>query len=156
VTLGILPAIGGLVVPYRRWPQGSAVFHDVLRLGRRLTAEEAQRLGIVNTLAEDYHSLIQAAVDGVREMRGKIPRIPDGPVEIAPLQPIEEPMAGDLRLSQEVVGIISEAIRGGARASSFEAALDLGYRAFGEVSCTEAAREGITAFLAKRAPEFRK
>jgi enoyl-CoA hydratase/3-hydroxyacyl-CoA dehydrogenase len=156
VTLGILPAIGGLVVPYRRWPHGSAVLHDVVRLGRRLTAEEAQRLGIVKTLAEDYHSLIQAAVDGARGLRGKISRIPDRPVEIAPLKPIQEPMAGNLRLSQEAVGIVTEAIRGGARASSFEAALELGYRAFGEVSCTEAAKEGITAFLEKRTPQFRK
>jgi len=28
ITLGILPGIGGCVVPYRRWPEGAALFHE--------------------------------------------------------------------------------------------------------------------------------
>ncbi|MBN2124021.1 MAG: enoyl-CoA hydratase/isomerase family protein, partial [Deltaproteobacteria bacterium] len=32
ITLGILPAIGGCIVPYRRWPQGAALFHEMLCL----------------------------------------------------------------------------------------------------------------------------
>jgi enoyl-CoA hydratase/3-hydroxyacyl-CoA dehydrogenase len=155
VTLGILPGIGGLVVPYRRWPQGAAAFHEMIRLANRLPAQEAKDLGIVAGLAENDHSLIQAAVDEVRKNTGKVKRIPDHPVEIPPLPPIEKPKAGDLCLSDEVIRIINRAIGDAARAPSFEAALDVGYRAFGEVSCTEAAREGVSAFLEKRSPEFK-
>lgn len=156
VTLGIVPGIGGMIVPYRRWPQNSARFHDMLRLANRMTAQEAADLGIVSALADDYYSLIQTAVEEVKKMDGAIPRIPDGPVEITPLAPLENPMSGNLRLSDEVVGIISKTVQEGAKAKSFEEALEVGYRAFGEVACTEAAREGISAFMQGRTPEFKK
>jgi len=156
VTLGILPGIGGLVVPYRKWPQGSTVFHQMLRLANRMTAQQAEELGILASVADDYYRLICAAVDEVGEMGGKVQRIPDSPVQIAGLKPIETPMAGNLRLSNEVVGIITEAIRDAAAASSFEEALEIGYRAFGEVSRTDAASEGISAFMEKRSPRFKK
>jgi enoyl-CoA hydratase/3-hydroxyacyl-CoA dehydrogenase len=68
----------------------------------------------------------------------------------------ERPMAGKLPLSREVVEIISRAIENAARAPTFAEALEVGYRAFGDVACTEAAKEGISAFLEKRSPEFRK
>jgi len=155
VTLGILPGIGGLVVPYRRWPHGSSVFHNMLRLAERLTDQKAEDLGIVSTLADDYYQMIQAAVEQVRKTAGQIRRIPDGPVEISPIEPIESPMAGNLRLSDQVVGIITEEIRSAARASSFEEALEIGYKAFGKVSCTDAAKEGISAFIEKRSPQFK-
>jgi enoyl-CoA hydratase/3-hydroxyacyl-CoA dehydrogenase len=35
-------------------------------------------------------------------------------------------------------------------------ALEINYQGAGEIACTEAAREGITAFLEKRRPEFKK
>jgi len=41
-------------------------------------------------------------------------------------------------------------------APSFAAALEAGYRAFGRVACTAAAREGIGAFLERRKPDFGK
>ncbi len=154
VTLGILPGIGGMVVPYRRWPQGSAFFHNMLRLADRMTAERARECGIVACLAKDYDSLIQAALDEVRKLEGKARRTLDGRIQIPALNPIPNPMAGDLRLSHEVVRIITEAIQRAAEASSFEEALEIGYAAFGEVSCTAAAREGISAFLEKRTPRF--
>jgi enoyl-CoA hydratase/3-hydroxyacyl-CoA dehydrogenase len=72
------------------------------------------------------------------------------------MEPVEKPMAGKLSLSKEVVEIISKAIGEAARAPTFEAALELGYKAFGQVACTEAAKEGISAFLEKRPPEFRR
>ena len=156
VTLGILPAIGGLVVPYRRWPQGSTVFHDMLRLANRLTAQEAQDLTIVSCLADDYHGLLTAAIDEVKKMEGRIQRVPDAPVPLPDLSDIQQPMAGRLRLSHEVVSIISKAILDAAQASSFEEALEIGYRAFGDVCCTEAAKEGISAFMEKRSPRFEK
>jgi len=35
-------------------------------------------------------------------------------------------------------------------------ALEIGYNGFAEIACTEAAQEGITAFLDKRKPRFTK
>ena len=52
--------------------------------------------------------------------------------------------------------LISKAIQEAARAPTFAEALEVGYKAFGDVACTEAAKEGISAFLQKRSPEFRK
>lgn len=157
VTLGIVPGIGGLVVPYRRWPAGSEKFHAMICQADRMTAKEAFDLGIISGLADDYLELIQMAVSEVNELAGKpLPRIPDEPAEIAELKPLDAPMAGKLPLSREVVGIIAQAIREAADQSSFEEALEVGYKAFGDVACTEGAKEGITAFMEKRAPEYKK
>ncbi len=157
VTLGILPGIGGLVVPYRRWPNSAKLFHDMIRQGSRMTAKEALDLGIVSALAGDYLELIEMAVREVKEMAGKpLPRIPDEPVEITALEPLEKPKAGKLTLSKEVVDIINKAIEEAAAKPSFEEALEVGYKAFGEVACTEGDKEGISAFMENRTPEFNK
>jgi len=157
VTLGIVPGIGGLAVPYRRWPKASKVFHDMVRQAARLTAKEALDLGILSGLAGDYFSLIQKAVQEVKDMVGKpLPKIMEGPVEIAPIEPLAAPMAGKLALSKEVVAIIDKAVTDAAAQDSFEKALEVGYIASGEVACTESAKEGISAFMQKRAPEFKK
>lgn len=89
-------------------------------------------------------------------MEGKIGRATDGPVRIAGLPSVEKAMAGSLRLSDEVVGIIAHGIRDAADAQSFDEALEIGYQAFGSVCCTEAAREGISAFMEKRTPHFKR
>ncbi len=156
VTLGILPGIGGMVVPYRRWPASSKVFHDMIRFGKRLSAEEALEIGIISHLANDYAELITSAVQEVKNLVGKVEHIPDGPVEIAEMEFVERPVAGKLPLSTEVVEIISKAIQDAARTPTFAEALEVGYKAFGQVACTEAAKEGIAAFLEKRSPAFRK
>ena len=156
VTLGILPGIGGMVVPYRRWPASATVFHDMIRFGTRLSAEKALGIGVVSRLVDNYPDLIASAVQEVKDLVGKVEHIPDGPVEIAGVESVERPMAGKLPLSRKVVEIISRAIDEAASAPTFEQGLEVGYRAFGQVACTEAAKEGISAFLEKRSPEFRK
>ena len=160
VTLGILPGVGGMVVPYRRWARErkevSEVFHEMVRFARRLTAEEAYELGMVSKLVEDYPELVKEAVATVRELKGRVERIPEGPVEIAELKPVETPMAGSLPLSREVDQVVCRAIREAAAAPTLAEALEISFKAFGEVVCLDAAREGIKAFMEKRKPAFKK
>lgn len=156
ITLGILPAIGGCVVPYRKWPQGAALFHEMICLGRPVKAVEALETGMVSGLADDYQGLIRMAVDEVKRLTGGMEKIQDGRVEIPGIDLPDPPMAGKQLLSREAVSIAERTIRAGAAAESFEEALEIGYKGFGEIACTDAAREGITAFLEKRKPEFKK
>jgi enoyl-CoA hydratase/3-hydroxyacyl-CoA dehydrogenase len=47
-------------------------------------------------------------------------------------------------------------IQQSAAAENFDDALEIGYKGFGEIACTDAAKEGISAFLERRAPNFTK
>ncbi|NMM26926.1 MAG: 3-hydroxyacyl-CoA dehydrogenase/enoyl-CoA hydratase family protein [Glaciimonas sp.] len=154
ITLGIVHGIGAMVVPYRRWPDAAADFHGMLRQGKRLDATRAFELGVVDELADDYPSLIEAAVRRARGLAGKVAGIADGPVEIAEMRHIEPVSASGQALSAEVIRIMETAICAAAAAPTFAAALEVGYLAWGESACTAAAREGITAFQEKRKPDF--
>jgi enoyl-CoA hydratase/3-hydroxyacyl-CoA dehydrogenase len=156
ITLGILPGIGGCVVPYRKWPQGAKLFHEMICLARPINAKEALEIGMVSKLVDDIPDLIKAAVEEVKNLQGKIQRIPDGKVEIPEFAIPDPPVAGKQALSKEAVSITVKTIKAGAAASSFSEALGIGYRGSAEIACTEAAKEGITAFLEKRRPEFKK
>jgi enoyl-CoA hydratase / 3-hydroxyacyl-CoA dehydrogenase len=156
ITLGIVPGIGAMVVPYRRWPASAAVFHGMLRRADRLEVKAAHELGIIDALADDYASLIDVAVARVRALAGKVRPLPTGAVKIADLPDIEPVSATGQRLSAEVVGIIERAVREAAQAPDLTSALDVGYRAFGVSACTAAAREGIRAFQERRPPDFTK
>jgi enoyl-CoA hydratase/3-hydroxyacyl-CoA dehydrogenase len=156
ITLGILPGIGGCVVPYRKWPQAATVFHEMLRLGKSVKVQEAQGIGMVKKIADDYFTMINAAIEEVNHLQGKIQRIPDGKIAIAPIQSGETPMAGKLALSREAVSIVEKTILDGAAAKTFKEALEIGYRGFGEIACTEAAKEGISAFQERRMPNYKK
>lgn len=156
ITLGILPGIGGCIVPYRRWPAGAAQFHDMLLSGKPLFAPAAHEAGMVSTLAEDYGSLIQAAVKEVETLKDNLPGIPDGRVEIPPVEVPDNPMSGKLPLSKEAVSITAETIEEGCKAETFAEALEAGYKGFARTGCTDAGKEGISAFLEKRKPEFKK
>ncbi|MBI5445284.1 MAG: enoyl-CoA hydratase/isomerase family protein [Deltaproteobacteria bacterium] len=154
ISLGILPGIGGCVVPYRKWPQGASIFHDMICLGRAINAQEAAAIGMVVSVESDYAGLIASAVDEVRRLEGSLPRMSDGPVELPPIQLPSEPMAGAVKLSRQAVGIAAKTVEKAAAARTFAEALEVGYQGFGEVSCTAAAREGISAFLEKRPAVF--
>jgi len=153
ITLGIAPGIGGMVVPYRRWPSAAPVFNDMLRTATRLSASKAHGHGVIDALVADHAALLPRAAARVRELAGAPSSIEQGPVEIAAL-PTVEPYAGKQLLSAEVVDIIANAIRDAAAANGLEEALEIGYQAFAASACTPAATEGVTAFLSGRRPDF--
>jgi len=156
ITLGILPGIGGCIVPYRKWPQGSELFHEMICLGRSITSKEAAYIGMVAKLTDGYPELIEAAVEAVKRLEGNIKRIPEGAVGIPDIKLPDQPMAGKQPLSKEAVSIVVKTVKDGAAAERFADALEIGYRGFGEIACTDAAKEGISAFLEKRKPVFTK
>jgi len=154
ITLGIVPGIGAMVVPYRRWPQAAATFHGMLRRAERLKVQRAHELGVVDGLAADAGDLVAQAVARVHALAGKSSSIARGPVSLEPLAPTEAVAATGQPLSREVMGILEQAVRAAAAAASLDEALEIGYRAFGASACTAAAREGIGAFQEGRKPDF--
>ncbi len=155
ITLGILPGIGGCIVPYRKWPQGASIFHEMICLARRITAKEAVDIGMVSRITDDYPEMIREAVKEVNSIHGRIKRIPDRSADIPGITIPAQPMAGKLALSKEAISIITKTIQAGAVADNLSDALEIGYRGFAEIACTDAAKEGISAFLEKRKPEFK-
>jgi enoyl-CoA hydratase/3-hydroxyacyl-CoA dehydrogenase len=156
ITLGILPGMGGCIVPYRKWPQGAPLFHEMICLARRVSVQEAVDIGMVTKVTENYSEMIEAAVEEVKNLQGKIKKIPDGSVAIPEIAVPEPPMAGKLALSKEAISVMIQTIKKGAAAKTLAEALEIGYQGFAEIACTDAAREGISAFLEKRKPEFKK
>jgi enoyl-CoA hydratase/3-hydroxyacyl-CoA dehydrogenase len=158
ITLGIVPGIGAMVVPYRRWPGAAQTFHHMLTRAERLDAETATELGVIDTLVSDHDALIPAAAWLVSALGGRVHRIPDAPVRIPPvIIEVNAPHAASgQRLSVAVLDILRRGIQDAAAADSFSRALEIGYCAFGDSACTSAAREGITAFGERRKPDFAK
>lgn len=154
VTLGIVPGIGAMVVPYRRWPAAAAVFHAMLRKADKLGAERAHELGVVDALADDYRALIARAIERVHALAGRMPGIPDASVEVPGFEERVERAANGTTLSATTVALIEKAVHDAAAAPTLAQALEVGYAAFGASACTAAAREGIAAFGERRSPDF--
>lgn len=156
ITLGIVPGIGAMVVPYRKWPQASAAFHSMLRQAQKLDATQALELGILDAVVEDHQSLLQQAVTLVKRLVDSPRRISEQAVSVAALSDIKAESTDGQVLSREVLGIMERAIEKAAAANSLSDALETGYAAFGASACTAAAREGIDAFLERRPPDFQQ
>lgn len=154
ITLGIVPGIGAMVVPYRRWPKAATVFHGMLRRAEKLKAARAHELGVVDALADDLPGLIAAAVARVEALTGQASPIARRAVALEPMEKIEPAAAAGQPLSREIMGILEHAVRDAAAAGTLAEALEIGYRAFGASACTAAAREGISAFQEGRKPDF--
>jgi enoyl-CoA hydratase/3-hydroxyacyl-CoA dehydrogenase len=124
--------------------------------GKPLKAKEAAEIGMVANLANDHQGLIQAALDEINNLQGNVTGIPPGKVDIPDLNIPDEPMAGRQLLSKEAVTITAQTIQRGVATENLAEALEVGYRGFGEIACTDAAKEGISAFLERRKPDFKK
>jgi len=123
VKLGILPGYGGSQRLARLCGKGMA--HELCLTGEMITAEEAQRIGLVNHIYEPAE-LLPAA----QAMAKKI-------IEKAPL----------------AVKYCMEAIERGVEMPQ-EEGLFLEATLFGVCCATEDMREGTKAFLEKRSPNF--
>jgi enoyl-CoA hydratase / 3-hydroxyacyl-CoA dehydrogenase len=155
ITLGILPGIGGCVVPYRKWPQASALFHDMILFGKPVTAAAAADLGIIDRIVSDPADLVAVAIGEVQRLQNNLTTISDAAVNLPEISIPDAPLAGKQALSREAVAICAETIRLAADADNLETALEMGYAGFGEIACCAAANEGISAFLQKRKPVFK-
>ena len=62
ITLGIVPGIGAMVVPFRRWPRAADTFAAMLGRAERVGAPRLHELGVVDALAADIPTLIRSAV----------------------------------------------------------------------------------------------
>jgi enoyl-CoA hydratase/carnithine racemase/3-hydroxyacyl-CoA dehydrogenase len=154
ITLGILPGMGGAVIPYRKWPHASATFNEMIGQNKRLTVQEANELGMIEKITENYPDMIAAAIDQVNALADNVPSISEEPVSITEFVVPEQPMAGKLPLSKEALGIVARVVNEAAAADSLEAALEINYQGSGDISCIAASKEGVGAFLQKRKPDF--
>lgn len=156
ITLGILPGMGGLIIPYRKWPHAADIFHEMIGKARIMKADEAREFGIVKHLVESFSELIDIAIKEVERLQGNIPRISDAPVDIPEFIVADKPTAinGD-PLSKEVLTIIADVINRGAKTQGLYNALEINYERSGDTHCLEDSKEGVTAFLEKRKPNFK-
>jgi enoyl-CoA hydratase len=124
VSLGLLPGFGGCVRLQRRVGPGWA--KELIYTGRKLTAAQAQRIGLVNTVFADRQAMLTAAAGTLREIDANSP----------------------------VAVTLCKSAIDAAYGIPTGRALDLEAAAFRETFTSEDMREGTTAFLAKRPAVF--
>jgi enoyl-CoA hydratase/3-hydroxyacyl-CoA dehydrogenase len=153
ITLGIVPGIGAMVVPFRRWPRGAALVQRMLRTAERVSVEHAEEFGIIDACVQ-RDQLLERSFALVERLAGRPRASLDGKLSLAPATRAPPISADGKPLSATVLRIMERAVAAAATAPSLDEALEVGYQAFGESACTAAAREGIEAFLARRPPNF--
>ncbi|MBL4802781.1 MAG: 3-hydroxyacyl-CoA dehydrogenase/enoyl-CoA hydratase family protein [Emcibacter sp.] len=156
VTLGIVPGIGAMVVPYRRWPLAADRFNRMLTRAEKLTARQAHEIGMIAEVVTEPQELIPAALRQLDNLSGHRHQITDSPVEIVAFEPSDGTSVTGQILSRDIIAIIEKTVAAAAKATSLNEALEIGYQAFGDSACTAAAREGISAFSERRKADFKK
>ncbi len=156
VTLGIVPGIGAMVIPYRRWPKSAKIFNGMLTRAEKLTARTGLEIGMISEIVHYPKDLIPAALRQVAALQNKPHAITDTPVKIKSFEPSDGTSATGQILSREIITIIEKAVGLAAEAVSLSDALEIGYEAFGDSACTKAAREGISAFQERRKADFKE
>ena len=154
ITLGIVPGIGAMVVPFRRWPRAADTFAAMLGRAERVGATRLHELGVIDDLVGDIPTLIRRAVERVHTMAGQVGDSRAGPATLPVSLAYAPVSAAGAPLSRQVLTILEQALRDAAAEPALEAALEIGYCAFGRSACTAAAREGIAAFGEGRTPDF--
>ena len=125
VNLGLIPGFGGTSRLPRRVGVGWA--RELVMGGEPIPAELAERIGLVNRVFEDADALLDAAIKMGETIAAK------GPLAVARAKRLlHETPDADLRVAHACE-----------------------QSAFGAVFATEDVKEGMSAFLEKRNPEFR-
>ena len=143
--------IRGVKGAFRRLAAGVKALKDLAR-DYPVTGRSVVQKANYRSLPE----LIDAAIAEVNSLQENIPRISNEPADIPEFVVPDSPMAGDLPLSKEILGIIAGIINMAAKADSLTEALEIAYVGAGDISCAVDSKEGVTAFLEKRKPEFNK
>ena len=138
------------------YAQAEELFNEMILFAKPVTAEIAADVGIVDQVVSDPADLLSTALDLVERLQENLPRIREAAVELPDITIPESPQAGKQPLSREAVMITADAVRKAAAAEGLDQALELGYAGFGEIACSDAAKEGISAFLQRRKPNFKK
>jgi enoyl-CoA hydratase len=125
VNLGLIPGFGGTSRLPRRVGVGWA--RELVMTGEPVKAGVAERIGLVNRVFEDADELLDAAIKAGEAVASR------GPLAVARAKRLlHETPDADLRVAHACE-----------------------QSAFGAVFATEDVKEGMSAFLEKRAPEFR-
>ena len=124
IKLGVLPAYGG--TQFLPPIVGRARALDMMLTGRSVAAEEALTMGLVDRLAADPESLMEVA----NELAGTV-----------------------LGFSQYAIDRVHRCVAA-AGSEVTDAGLAVEAAAVEETTASEDAREGVVAFLQKRAPKF--
>lgn len=125
VKLGVIPGYGGTQRLARLVGRGRAL--QLLLSGEMIDASEAHRIGLVNSVVPSGVSVVDTARSVLQAM------IANAPLALA-----------------QCIAVVNRGVE-----ISLDEALALEASAFGQLTGTDDAREGTSAFLEKRAPAFR-